>query len=370
MDLSDRDGTSARSLEDLLDSWDGEATVVRRARSADALIVVAVHSTVLGPSAGGCRMRSYGSTADAVHDAHRLSSAMTWKFAACGLPFGGGKSVISVPSLPQGDDRRALLREFGELVESLGGLYITAPDMNTSDLDMDVVGERTSHVFCRTEEAGGCGSPAPATADGVEAGMRAAMGHVFGSDDPRGRTVLVQGVGAVGARLARRLAADGAKLVVCDLDESRATRLADEIGARVIPADSWATEECDVLAPCAAGGVLDPSTIDLLRCRLVAGAANNQLRTAADAARLAGRGITWVPDYVLNAGGVLKGMGMELLGWSPEQVQERIRRIGDDVAEILALADRDGRTPFQVAEDRAGARIAAAARSEDRAPTS
>lgn len=347
-------------MEELVREWDGEATVVRRARSSDALLVVAVHSTALGPSAGGCRMRSYGSLADAVHDAHRLASAMTLKFAAASLPFGGGKSVIAVPSVPRGDERRALLHEFGDLVESLGGLYTAAPDMNTSDVDMDVVAERTRHVFCRSADAGGCGSPAPATADGVEVGMRAAMGHVFGSTDPRGRVVLVQGVGAVGERLARRLAADGAEVVVCDLDAERASSVAMDIGGRAIPTEAWISEPCDVLAPCAAGGILDADTIPQLRCRLVAGAANNQLRSSEDAARLAQRGITWVPDYVLNAGGVLKGVGLELLGWTPSEVQERIDRIGDDVAEILRLADEGGRTTLDVAADLARQRIAAA----------
>ena len=356
----------AISLEDLVEGWDGEATVLRRARAVEGVIVVAVHSTLLGPSAGGCRMRTYGSTAEAVHDAHRLSSAMTQKFAACGLPFGGGKSVISVASIPTDDDRRALFHEVGELVESLGGVYIVAPDMNTSDVDMDVVGERTRHVFCRTESAGGCGSPAPATADGVHAGMRAAMGHVFGTDDPTGRVVLVQGVGSVGERLARHLAADGAEVVVCDLDRARAVALADEIGARVVPTDAWIGEPCDVFAPCAAGGVLEPSTIASLRCRLVAGAANNQLRSPDDAVLLAARDITWVPDYVLNAGGVLKGAGLELLGWSPDQVEARVAGIGTIVASLLERADRTGRTTLQVAEDVVAERLADAAAARAR----
>jgi leucine dehydrogenase len=332
----------------------------------EGVIVVAVHSTLLGPSAGGCRMRTYGSTAEAVHDAHRLSMAMTQKFAACGLPFGGGKSVIAVPSIPTGEARRELLHEVGELVESLGGLYTAAPDMNTSDVDMDVVGERTRHVFCRTAAAGGCGSPAPATADGVHAGMRAAMRHVFGSDDPHGRIVLVQGVGSVGERLARHLAADGAEVVVCDLDAARARRLADDIGGRAVPVDAWLTEACDVFAPCAAGGVLDETTIDSLRCRLVAGAANNQLATPDDATRLADRGITWVPDYVLNAGGVLKGAGLELLGWTPEHVEARVAGIGAIVASLLERADRTGRTTLQVAEDVVAERLADAAASRAR----
>ncbi|WP_195210232.1 Glu/Leu/Phe/Val dehydrogenase family protein [Actinomarinicola tropica] len=351
---------SDRSLEELVDSWDGEATVMRRARSTDALITIGVHSTALGPAAGGCRMRTYRSSAAAVEDAHRLATAMTSKLAVCGLPFGGGKAVLAVPSIPEGDARRDLLLELGELVESLGGLYITAPDMNTSDVDMDVVAERTSHVFCRTAESGGCGNPAPATAAGVEAGLRAAIAHVFGSDDLDGRRVLVQGVGAVGERLARRLTDDGADVVVCDIDEQRADHLARRIGVRAIPAAAWLDEECDVFAPCAAGGILDEGTIPRLRCRLVAGAANNQLRERADADRLAARGITWVPDYVLNSGGVLKGVGMELLHWPPEEVANRLQQVGEDVASLLRRADTEGQTPLAVAETLASDRIDAA----------
>lgn len=356
--MTDSTGTrSDPTIEELVATWDGEATVLRRARSTDALIAVAVHSTDLGPAAGGCRMRTYPSAGAAVEDAQRLASAMTAKLAACDLPFGGGKAVISVPTLPRADERTALLHELAEVVDALGGNYLTAPDMNTSDEDMDVVAERTDHVFCRTPAAGGSGNPAPATAAGVEAGLRAAMAEVFGTDDPTGTTVLVQGVGSVGERVATRLVDDGADVVVCDIDGARADHLAHRLGVRAIPAERWLDEPCDVFSPCAAGGILDEESIPRLQCRLVAGAANNQLRTRADADRLAERGITWVPDHVLNSGGVMKGIGLEILHWSEEELAARIERIGDDIADLLRTARREGRTPLAVAEDLAASRI-------------
>src|SRR6266508_1964243 len=222
---------------------------------------VCVHSTRLGPACGGTRLKSYAEPAEALRDGLRLSGAMTAKNAVARLPLGGGKAVLAVPEVPEDDRRRELFLRYGDLVRSLGGTYVTACDMNTSERDMDVVGERCPYVFGRSVACGGSGSSAPATATGVFHGIRASVAHAFGSSDLEGRTVLVQGVGSVGRSLALQLGQAGARLLVADV---------------VAPEDALGTA-CDVFSPNATGGILTPTTIPELRCRIVAGAANNQL---------------------------------------------------------------------------------------------
>lgn len=326
-------------FEDLLRTWDGEEVVVRFDAPTGAWMFVAVHSTVLGPAVGGTRMRSYPSPEDALRDGLRLSSAMTSKMAMASMPCGGGKAVLAVPELPIGDARRELLLRYGDLVESLHGTYRTACDMNTSSADMDVIAERCSTVFGRTEEAGGSGTSAPATAVGVFHGLRATVAHAFGSNDLDGRTIAVQGVGAVGGPLARQLAEAGAHLVLADVDEPRAKELANELDAEVVSAEDVVGIECDVFSPCATGAVLSRTSIQRLRCRAVAGAANNQLAESEDADRLAEREILYAPDYVINAGGVIHLVGFELLREDRTRVEERLRSIADTLSEVFATAD-------------------------------
>ena len=329
-------------FEDLLRAWDGEQVVVRFDEPSSTWMFVCVHSTALGPAAGGTRMKVYAEAHDALRDGLRLASAMTSKNAMAGLPLGGGKAVLAVPQIPHDRSRRALMLRYGDLVESLHGTYITACDMNTSPPDMDVISERCSSVLGRTEGNGGSGTSAPNTAVGVFHGIRSAAEHAFGSGDLAGRTVAVQGVGAVGAPLARMLAGAGARLTVADVDDVRAKELGEEVDAEVVPADTIAGVVCDVFAPCATGGVLNARTIPQLRCRVIAGAANNQLGEPADAERLAERGILYAPDYVVNAGGVIHLIGYEMLHETDEQVNERLRGIGDTLREVFELAETEG----------------------------
>jgi leucine dehydrogenase len=311
---------------------------------------IAVHSTRLGPAAGGTRLKVYERPADALRDGLRLSSAMTRKLAVPCAPFGGGKGVLAVPRIPQGDERTRLMERYGDLVNSMGGTYHTAPDVNTGEADMDVVATRTKWVFGGSVARGGSGNTAPATAVGVYHSIRAASAHAFGSDDLRGRTIVVQGVGDVGGRLARLLGADGARLFVADIDERQAEEVAMEVGGAVVPPGEALTTECDILAPCALGGVLNPESIRKLRCRVVAGAANNQLLNDLDAELLRDRGILYAPDYVVNAGGVLHGVGLEQLGWSAEELDRRIAAIGDTLFEVFRVAEQEGITTELAAE--------------------
>lgn len=329
-------------FEDLLRDWDGEEVAVRYDARADTWMFVCVHSTVLGPASGGTRLKSYPSPSDALRDGLRLSEAMTAKNAAAGLPLGGGKGVLAVPEIPEGEARRALLLRYADLVEALHGAYWTACDMNTSPDDMDVVGERCSSVFGRTIANGGSGTSAPATADGVFEGMRAAAEFAFGTDGLAGATVVVQGVGAVGRLLAARLLEAGSSLILSDVDEGRAKELAAELGAEVVAPDEAVATPCDVFSPCATGGVLTAETIPRLRCRVVAGAANNQLGEPGDAERFAERGIVYAPDYVVNAGGIIHLASLEMLGEDEARRDERVRGIADSVAELLKVAEVEG----------------------------
>jgi glutamate dehydrogenase/leucine dehydrogenase len=305
-------------------------------------------------------MKRYEAPHDALRDGLRLSSAMTRKNAVAGLPLGGGKAVLAVPEIPQGERRRAVLLRYGELIESLGGTYVTACDMNTSERDMDVVAERTGHLMGRSVERGGSGTSAPSTAVGVFHGIRAAVAHAFGSDELAGRSVLIQGVGAVGSVLAGLLAEAGARPLVTDVDEARAVEVAAEYRAERVAVDRAISTECDVFSPCATGGVLDASSIPELHCRIVAGAANNQLGAPEDARRLAERGIVYAPDFIVNAGGIIHLASLELLGEDEARRDERLRGIADTLRECLAIAAAEGVTTAEAAERMVAERLAAA----------
>jgi leucine dehydrogenase len=334
-----------------------EEMLVRTGERSGATIAIAVHSTALGPALGGARLWHYESDDDGVADARRLARAMTYKAAAAGLLLGGGKGVICAPTPhPEGELRRALLLDFGDAVESLGGHYVTAEDVGTGAADMAVIAERTSHVVGLPDERGGSGDPSPVTARGVLAAMRACLEHRSGSPDPAGVRVCVVGAGHVGGRLATMLAEAGAVLTICDLDPSR-RRLADHLGATWIddPAEAI-VGDCDVLAPCALGGVIGAATVPRLRCGIVCGAANNVLADDRLAAALAARGITYAPDFIANAGGLIN-VYAELHQLESTAVADLLGSIGSTVGLILDAADRNGTTPLAEAQTLARRRL-------------
>jgi leucine dehydrogenase len=343
-----------------------EALLVRRGRRSGLYTIVAVHSTARGPSLGGCRMWTYADERAAVRDALRLSRAMTFKSAVAGLPLGGGKGVICLPAgsaPPAGDDRRAVLLDFGETVAALDGAYITAEDVGTSEPDMRTISEVTDHVSGLAVESGGSGDPSPWTAVGVEAAIRVACERVFGSPSVEGRSIAVVGVGHVGGPLAEALARGGAKLVLADID-GRRRELAERLGAEWTDPATALTADVDVLAPCALGGVLDDDTVPQLRCRAIAGAANNQLAADHVGELLAARDILWVPDFVANAGGVVNiAVELEPEGYSTARAESRVRAIGDTVRTVLDHADAIGGTPLAAAMEIAHRRVEEAAAS-------
>jgi leucine dehydrogenase len=263
--------------------------------------------------------------------------------------------VLAVPSLPTGDARRRLLLRYGRLVASLGGTYRTAGDMNITPEDLDVVAETCPWVFGSNAHGGNSGY---GTARGVLHGIASSLEHVFGSDDLDDRSVLVQGVGAVGRDLARYLAEGGARVLVADVDEVAARRVAGEVGAEVVAADEVLTTECDVYAPCAIGGTLSAGTIPMLACRIVAGSANNQLAEPEDADRLHAAAILYAPDYVINAGGVIQLVGLEDHGWDEAELVHNLARIGDTLRQIYAAADAASITTAEAAARLAAERIA------------
>lgn len=341
-----------------LEAPEHERVLITRGPRSGLVIIVAVHSTVLGQALGGARLWHYDHWTDALADALRLSQAMTLKNAAAGLARGGGKAVVAIPPGVVLDDagRRDAMLDLGDAVESLGGAYMTAEDVGTSAELMAVVAERTAHVCGLPPEQGGVGEPADATAAGVHAGLVATLEHLTGSGDVAGRHVVIAGLGQVGGRLARQLAAGGARLTVTDVAESKRA-LAEELGAEWVAPEHAHRVEADVFAPCGLGGVLTAEVVRDLRVRAVVGAANNQLAERAVAELLQERGIVWAPDFVVNAGGVVY---LDLAS-APEvpqaELDDRIAGIGRTVRAVLRGAQSSGETTLGAAERLAEQRL-------------
>lgn len=318
--------------------------------------IVAIHSTRLGPAAGGCRMWPYGSASEAVTDVLRLSRGMSYKSAMAGLPFGGGKAVIIGDS--QKSKTPELFQAYGRFIDSLGGRYVTAEDVGTTTADMEQVARVTRFVTGlgrRPGEAGG--DPAPKTALGVFLGLEAAVKFRLGRSDLEGLSVAIQGVGGVGYHLARLLAAAGAKLRIADVREAATQRVSDELKAITVPTATVLFEDVDVLAPCALGGVFHAQSIPLVRARIVAGAANNQLAQDRDGLALQLAEVLYAPDYVVNAGGIIS-VAREYHGGSTEaQVTAEIQAIPARLTEIFERARRENRSTHAVADQMARERI-------------
>jgi leucine dehydrogenase len=321
--------------------------------------IIAVHSLALGPAAGGCRMWNYATPQEALEDALRLSKGMSYKNALADLPFGGGKSVIIGDA--QKDKTEALLEAFGARVQALGGQYITAEDVGTTVADMEIVARRTTHVsgLKRTEGRFG-GDPSPKTALGIFLGITAAVKHSMNREQLHGVSVAVQGLGGVGYHLCHRLSRAGAQLIVADVRESAVARIVREFGAIASSPDQIASLPADVFAPCALGGILDERSIAKLGAPIVAGGANNQLRSEEDGERLRKRGVLYAPDYVINAGGIISvahehfGLGTEV------DVDSAIARIPQRLAQIFRRSQAEQRSTNEIANALAEEKIAAA----------
>ncbi|MFK7927008.1 MAG: Glu/Leu/Phe/Val dehydrogenase [Myxococcota bacterium] len=335
---------------------DHEQVVFCRDAETGLRAIIAIHDTSLGPALGGCRLYDYAAESDALRDVLRLSRGMTYKAAVAGLDLGGGKSVII------GDRNiksEALFRAFGRFVESLGGRYITAEDMNTNVQDMDTIRRETQWVTGVGAHAGGSGDPSPVTAWGVFHGLKASLEVVYGSSDVDGKTVAIQGMGNVGYWLAKYLHDEGAKMIYTDIDNARLDRVMSEFGGTVVDGDEWYGVQCDVLAPCAIGGIINSRTIPRIKAPIVAGGANNVLEEEVrDGEALVERNITYAPDYVINAGGLMS-VYAELRKHPHQKAMDDSRRIFDTVKSVLVKAQADGLTSIEASNRLAEERIAA-----------
>ena len=295
-----------------------------------------------------------------IRDAMRLARAMTYKNAVAGLPLGGGKGVIMLRGTAlEPERRRAALEDFGDTVEQLGGAYVTAEDVGTSAADMEVIAERTQHVKGLSRERGGSGDPSPFTALGVVTAIEVCCERVFGSPSLADRSVSLAGLGHVGSHVAERLAEAGAELLVADVDD-RKRELAERLGARWVTPEEALAAPVDVYAPCALGGVLDDETVPQLRCRVVAGAANNQLADDRIADVLNARGILWAPDFVANAGGIVNiSVELESAEYDPHRAERRVRGIGDTLRRVFDDAETMNATPLTAAMELARRNLAA-----------
>jgi leucine dehydrogenase len=309
--------------------------------------IIAIHSTACGPAIGGTRVWNYANEAEALTDVLRLSRGMTYKNALAGLPLGGGKAVILGDNKTL--DREAIFSAHGRFVEALNGQFVTAEDVGTSPSDMEIIRRETTHVAGLLSSTG---DPSPFTARGVFRAVQAAAKYLWNSEDLAGVTVAVQGCGHVGYHLAKNLHAAGAKLMVSDIDAQKTSRLVEEFKAEVVDTEQILSVRADILAPCALGGVINDQTIPQLQAKIVAGATNNQLLEDRHGEMLRERGILYVPDYAANAGGVFSGC-VELLGWKPARVSQKVDQIYDTVLKILELATAEG-----ISTNRAADRIA------------
>jgi len=337
------------ALWDLPDFDDHEGVHIFRDPACGLTAVIAVHSTALGPSAGGVRFWHYADKSAAITDALRLSRGMSYKNAMAGLPMGGGKGVILA-----GEDRvktPELIAAFGRAVDSLGGRYVTAQDVGMSEADMIALSQVTRYVSGLPPKNGGAGGdPGPSTAQGVFLGVKAAIRHRLGADSAKDVRIAIQGVGSVGGGLARRLAAEGARLTIADVNADRANTLAKEIGATAVHADEIMTVDADVFSPNALGAILNKESIGKLKAGIVAGGANNQLATRADGNRVLERGILYAPDYVINAGGIIN-VALEYLGQGDRsEVNNRIEQIPARLTGIWQESERTGIPASDVAD--------------------
>jgi leucine dehydrogenase len=325
------------------DHWHSEQLVLCRDDAVGLRAAIAIDDTRLGPGLGGVRCVGYPSDGAAIVEAQRLAAAMTLKNAFAGLPYGGAKSVILAPAREV--DRLALMRRFGEFVIRTGGAYVPGVDMGTTVDDLQAMADIGADVSCNRED------PSPWTAVGVAAAARATVEHVDHRRGIEGTRVLIQGAGHVGAALARDLAADGAKIVLSDIDAERAAAVAAELGGSTVPADDALKTPCDLFAPCSVAKVVTPQTVQRLQCRMIVGAANDTLSDPGCAALLAVREIVYVPDFVSNAGGVIHIHSLRV-GNTEKRLRGDVLRIGDRTREILERGSGTRETPLKIATER------------------
>ena len=337
-----KDSSQGFQVLELMDSMDHEQLVFCNDKETGLKAIIAIHDTTLGPALGGTRMWHYNNEADALVDVLRLSRGMTYKAAITGLNLGGGKAVII------GDAKKlkseALMRKFGQFVNSLGGKYITAEDVGMSAEDMKFVKMETDFVTGIPVEMGGSGDPSPVTAYGVYMGIKASANFKWGSDDLKDKTVVVQGVGHVGENLVKHLSEEGVKVIINDINKDNLKRVSELYNTEIVDGDSVYDIDMDIYSPCALGATINDNTIDKLKCAIIAGAANNQLKDENKHANiLKEKDILYAPDFLINAGGLIN-VYSELNNYDREKSLEKTRKIFDTTLEIFLKAEEENIT--------------------------
>ncbi len=342
-----------------------EQVVYCHDKSQGLKAIIAIHNTALGPALGGTRMWNYKTEDEALIDVLRLSKGMTYKASAAGLNLGGGKAVIIGD--PKTQKTEGLFRAFGQFVNSLNGRYITAEDVGTGVKDMENIFMETPWVTGIPKTFGGSGDPSPYTAHGVLMGIKASAHEKFGTDALKGMRIAVQGLGNVGSNLVKYLIEEGAKVIVADIDPVRVKMHHDQFGVEAVSPEQILFVDCDIQAPCAMGAIINDQTISKLRCKVIAGGANNQLAEARHGDQLRELGILYAPDYVVNAGGLMN-VFVELEGYSSELAFEKTKRVYDNVKKVFEISKRDDIGTHTAADRLAEERILSIGRLKQRHP--
>jgi leucine dehydrogenase len=333
-----------------MENYDYENLLLCQDKALNFKAIIALHDTTLGPATGGCRMWQYEGEMDAIEDALRLARGMTYKYAAAGVNLGGGKAVILGD--PYRKDREPIFRALGKFINRLGGKYITGEDVGTTLNDMEYIRMETEYVVTLPTYLGGAGDIAPMTAFGVIRAMQACCKRVYGSDSLEGKTVTVQGLGAVGHNVVGQLQELGVKMVVTDIDSQKVEAMVEKYGVERVDPEAIYDVECDVFCPCALGAILNDDTLARLKCRVICGSANNQLREERHGDLLEQKGMVYAPDYIANAGGTIYDTDrLGIGGVSHERGKEKVSRIYQNMERIFEIADRD-KMPTYLAADR------------------
>ncbi|GAA0416552.1 MAG: branched-chain amino acid dehydrogenase [Bacillota bacterium] len=331
-----------------MEKYDYEQLVFCQDKNSGLKAIIAIHDTTLGPALGGTRMWTYKSEEEAIEDALRLAKGMTYKNAAAGLNLGGGKTVIIGD--PKKDKNPEMFRAFGRYIQGLNGRYITAEDVGTTVHDMDLIHMETDFVTGISPESGSSGNPSPVTAYGVYKGMKAAAKEAYGDDSLEGKTIAIQGIGNVAYALCEFLHEEGAQLIVTDINKEAINRAVEAFDATAVDPDDIYDVDCDIYAPCALGATINDDTISRLKAKVIAGSANNQLKSSKHGDIIHEQGIVYAPDYVINSGGVIN-VADELHGYNHDRAMKKVETIYDSLQKVFAISKRDN-IPTYVAADR------------------
>ena len=350
------------NIFDYMQNYDYEQLVFCQDENSGLKAIICIHDTTLGPALGGTRMWPYKTEEEAIIDVLRLGRGMTYKNAAAGLNIGGGKAVIIGD--PREHKSEELFRAFGRYIQGLNGRYITAEDVGTTVADMDMIHLETDYVTGVSPAFGSSGNPSPVTAYGVYRGMKASAKLAYGSDSLSGRVVAVQGVGNVAYNLCRHLHEEGAHLIVTDINQENVDRAVNDFGAKAVGVNDIFSVECDIFSPCALGAIINDDTIPLLKAKVIAGAANNQLKEEKHGDMIHEMGLIYAPDYVINAGGVIN-VADELQGYNRERALKKVETIYDTILKVYEIAERDGMPSYKAADRMAEERIASVGKSRN-----